>query len=355
MPINSKIFFRPPLGPTGLALLFFIAVGMLGEQSSPGQDKAVVRGKIEFDNERTQSWDGNRLVVPFEEISASLRQRIVHLPPYPKEFNTWKPEQRLAWEREFIESDAGKKFLEQRKKLFEAANVYEIKFEKDGSFVVYDVPAGVYGIQGRVDKQFGDSKYGFEVFGQIEVLDDVDELVLKPLRIEITPIIEPQQTAPPINVQTHDGKTELSLDTFKDHKYLFVNFWTSASPTAAADQKRVQEMYDSLKEKLDLKLLSINVDPDREKSLDYIIKNELKLGSHGFTQGLEHRTLFDYGVRGIPSFWLIGQNGKVLMTQYEIAQAMRVKSSLAVIIADRIEGKDQPTPAEPAGDGQKKD
>ena len=47
-----------------------------------------------------------------------------------------------------------------------------------------------------------------------------------------------------------------------------------------------------------------------------------------------------------PSFWLIGQDGKVLMTQYEVAQAMRVKPDITTIVSDRIEGKDEPTPAE---------
>ena len=312
-----------------------------------GQDEAVVRGKIMFDESQGESWDGNQLAVPFEEIAASLRERIVLFPPYPKEFNSWNPEQKLDWEKKFLETEAGKKFLEERKSRFAAARVFDIKFEKDGAFVVYDVPAGVYGIQGRVDREIGGTQYGFEVFGQIEVLKEVDELVLKPMRVEITPMISANQMAPPIAVRTHDDKATLSLSNFKDHKYLFVDFWTSASPSAAREQKLVQEMYQALEEKFDLKLLSINVDVDREKAMDFIIGNQLKSGSHGFTDGLEHRTLFNFGVRSLPSFWLLGTDGKVLMTQYEVAQAMRIKPSITVIVSDRIEGKDAPTPAKP--------
>lgn len=324
------------------------AIGLLAAISvAEGQDDdAVVRGKIAFDETRSESWDGNRLVVPYAEIVASLRERIVYLPPYPKEFNTWKPEQRLQWERKFIETEAGKKFLEERKKRFAEAKVFDIKFEKDGSFVVYDVPVGIYGIQGRVDKEFGGTKYGFEVFGQIEVIEEVDELVLQPMRVEVTPMLAAGQIAPPVEVSRVDGKGVLTRDAFKSSQYLFVYFWTLASPSAAMDQKMIREAVDALKDKHGIRLLSINVDNDQQKVLNFVEKNDMNPESNGITGGLEHRCLFDYGVRSLPSFWLINKDGRIVMTQYEIAQAMRVKPSLTAIISDRIEGKDTPTPAE---------
>jgi hypothetical protein len=326
-------------------ILVFMA-SVLAVQSAMAQvDEAVVRGKIEFDQTRLKSWDDNQLVVPFVEIEAKLRERVTPpRPPLPTGFDDWKLEAKQKWEKEFIESEAGKKFLENRKKLFEQAKVFDVKFEKDGTFVVYDVPVGVYGIQARVDKEIGDTKYGFEVFGQIEVLKDVDELMLQPLSVEVTPLLQRDQTAPPITVTTHDNKLDMNLETFRDD-YLFLNFWTSTSPTAAREQKLVQEMYAALKPKHNVRLLSINIDSNRKQALDFIKKNKLK-GSHGFTGGLAHRAIFDYGVRSFPSFWLIGKDDKILMSQFEVAQAMRVKPSITVIVSDRIEGKDAPTPAD---------
>jgi hypothetical protein len=347
MQITRLNYLRPPFRSTPWILsgLLSIAWGLAAVPATHGRDDAVVRGKIEYDETRAESWDGNRLVVPFPEIIAKLRQRITYPPPYPQEFSSWNPEQKLDWERKFIESEAGKKFLEKRNKLFAEADEFDIKFEEDGSFVVYDVPSGVYGIQGRVDKEIGGTQYGFEVFGQIEILKDVDELILGPMRVEVTPMMAVDQAAPPIAVKTHDDAAVLSLDTYQGHKHLFVNFWTSVSPSAAREQKLVQEMYEALKDKYDLKLLSINVDVDRKTALDFIVNNGLKSGSHGFTDGLDHRTLFDFGVRSLPSFWLLDGDGKILMTQYEVAQAMRVKPSMTQIISDRIDGKDAPTPA----------
>ena len=79
--------------------------------------------------------------------------------------------------------------------------------------------------------------------------------------------------------------------------------------------------------------------------MDFVIENKLKEGSHGFTDGVEHRTVFDYGVRSFPSFCLIGTDGKIMMSQFEIAQAMRIKPNLETIVEDRIAGRDAPTPA----------
>ncbi len=338
-------------------LVFVVMAGSLAVQSASGQDdKAVVRGEIAFDPARLESWDGQQLVIPFEEIKAELRERVaLPVPPLPQGFGDWKPEARQAWEKEFVQSDAGQKLIENRKQLIDQARVFDVKFEQDGIFVVYDVPVGVYGLQGRVDRQIGNVKYVFEVFGQIEVLKDVDELMLQPLSVEITPLMQSAQTAPPIAVKSDDGTRDLNLETFGDD-YLFVSFWTSTSPSAVKEQKLVQQMYSDLKSKYKLQLLSINIDSDRKQAADFIEQNKL-MGSHGFTGGLEHRTIFDFGVRSYPSFWLIGKEGKILMSQFEIAQAMQNDPNLTLIVSDRIEGKDAPTPAvaKPAGDGQATD
>lgn len=308
-------------------------------------DTANVRGKIEFDPTRQTSPDGEKLTVPFAEIGAKLRERVIPpRAPLPEGFSDWELAERQKWEKEFLASDAGKAFLEQRKQLFDNAKSFDVKFEKDGKFVIFDVPVGVYGLSGRVDKKIGESTYGFEVFAQIEILEGVDELNLQPLSVAITPLLNAGQSAPPISVKTHDGKLELNLETFQDN-YLFLSFWTIESPTVKREQTLVQEMYQTLESKYDLRLLSINVDQDQKKALPFVVENELK-GNHGFTGGHDHPTIFNYGVRSYPSFWLIGKDGKILMTQFEIAQAMRVKPSLTAIVSDRIEGKDNPTPAQ---------
>ncbi len=327
------------------------------KQKKGDETLAVIRGQTAYDRVRVKSWDNNSLVIPYNEIEAKLRQKVIlPRPPYPAGYKTWTREKIIKWEMEFVKTEAGKRYVAKNEQLLEAAHAFDIKFEKkDGSFVVYDVPPGVYGIQGRVDKEIGGTKYGFEVFGEVEVLKDVDEIVLKPMRVEVTPLMASKQKSPPIGVATYDGKRILNLKTFED-KILFVNFWSSASPTAAAEQQMIQDMYHELKGKYPIKLLSICVDDKPKDVLTYINKNKIGIkgaggvvrpvGSFGFTSGADHRTIFDFGVRAFPSFWLIDKDGMIMMSQFEIAAAMRVKPDMATIVSDRIEGKDVPTPAE---------
>jgi thiol-disulfide isomerase/thioredoxin len=340
-----------------LACIVMIGSSTAEAQRTKSKDKkqlAVIRGKIAYDKKLIQSWDGNRLVIPYQDIEAKIRQKITPpAPPYPPQHKQWTRKQYLEWEAKFVETAQGKKFLEDRKKLLENAAAFDVKFEKDGTFVIYDVPAGTYGIQGRTDREIGETNYGFEVFGEIQVLKDVNTLNLRPMRVEVTPLMKAGQKAPPFAVKTHDDKTVLERTTFKS-KYLFLNFWSSVSPTSHIEQKLVQDLNEKLKEKYDLIVLSINIDTDRDKILKYIVDKKLVQGRHGFTGGANHKALWDYGVRSFPSFWLL-EGDEIKMSQYEIASMMRIKPDLVTIISDNIEGKGVPTPAEPKKDESKKD
>ena len=315
--------------------------------TAKNDDMAVIRGQVAYDEEQMKSWDGNKLVVPYQEIQAKIRERVVPPPAlYPADFAERTPEKRLEWEVEFLKTTRGKKFIEDRKSMIENANAFDVKFEKDGKFVIYDVPAGIYGIQGRIDKDINGKKYAFEVFGEIPVEKGMDEIKLEKMRVEITPLVQPDENCPPLTIKTDN---DLNHAVFKD-KMVFLNFWYSKSPSAATEQKMIQEMYAQLKDAHPIALVSICVDSEEAEAKKFIDNNELKQGNHAFTGGVNHRTIFDFGVRSYPSFWLIGADRKVMMTQYEVAQAMRVKPNMKTIVEDRILGKDKPTPAKPPGD-----
>ena len=326
---------------TAIALFALVAIMVAPVAAEEG---ATVKGKVVFDANQMESWDNQKLKVTFEEI----KSRLIESPkipsaPIPENWAEMKPEDRFEWIQEFESSDEGKEFIADRKRILESRRAFDVNIEKNGDFVIFDVPSGVYSLEGRIDKKFGGASYGFEIFGQIEVLKDVDEIELDPIQVAVTPQLESGQQAPPIDVKTHDDEEVLTLDMFKG-KYLFICFWISSSPSAEF-QAKLQEMYVEMKDKQPLRMLAICVDEDRKQAVDYIVKQKLREGSRGFSDGLENRTLFDYGVRSFPSFWLIDPEGKIAMTQSEFAQAFRNEDDLAVIIANRIVGKDSPTPA----------
>ncbi len=323
---------RGPLLPVFAMMLFNPGFGL-------GED-AVVRGKIEYSKANQKSWDGLTLTVPFEQLKATLKEQVEWpLPKFPAKFDEWDMVDKLAWSEEFVASKEGKKYLEQRKALLNQAKFFDIKFDSEGRFVVYDVPVGTYALAARLDRQIEKTAYVFELFAQIEILEDVDEVVLPPLQVEITPLLKSGDPAPPFEFSSIRGDKEIKSSGF-DGEFVLLNFWTAAKVDVKADQLMVQEMYMELKEKYNLRLLSVNVDQEPKTAID-LIKTSKLAGPHGTTQGLEHPALFNYGVRSVPSFWLVTGDGKIAMTSLEITTRQQEGVELKSIISDRISGSDR--------------
>jgi len=303
-------------------------------------EDAVVRGKIEYPKTNRKSWDGLTLTVPFDQLKATLREQVVWpLPEFPAKFDEWEMEDRLAWSEKFVASKEGKEYLAKRDKLMEQAKVFDIKFDSEGRFAVYDVPVGTYSLSARLDRQIEKTTYVFELFAQIEILKDVDEVSLPPLQVEITPLLQTGAPAPPFEIASIRGDNKIKFQQF-DGKFLLLNFWTTARQNVEAEQRMVNEVYTALKEKQELRLLSINVDNEQASAIKLIEAGELP-GSHGKTSGLEHSVLFDYGVRSVPALWLLTGDGKVAMTPNEISMRQQEGVDLKTIISDRISGKDR--------------
>lgn len=320
-----------------LVMLFFVPVSASGED-------AVVRGKIEYSKVNQKSWDGLTLTVPLNQLKATLREQVEWpMPAFPAKFDEWDDEDKLVWSEKFLASKEGKKFLEQRETILKQAKVFDIKFDSEGQFVVYDVPPGTYALSARLDRQIEKTTYVFELFAQLEVLEDVDEVSLPPLQVEITPILKTGDPAPPFELAGTSDDEEIKSEQFNG-KFLLLNFWTTARSSAKADQETIQKVYSAIKANHDLRLLSINVDNEQDSAIE-LIKTGNLTGVHGMTQGLEHPVLFNYGVRSVPSLWLLSGNGKIAMTPSEIALWQQEGVDLKSIISDRISGKKRVLPS----------
>ncbi len=181
----------------------------------------------------------------------------------------------------------------------DAAQHFEIKIENDGNFVVYDVPPGRYGLRGRFDRKIGERTYAFEVFGQVDVKKEVDELLLDPIMIMATPLIRTGENTPDVSVETFNGKRTLT-NVYLKHRYVLVNFWAEASPPSVELLPKIQEMFAKLKSTYsNFELLSMNIDKDRKTALQFVVDHNLK-GWHGYAGDWEHDTVTGFGVRTFP-------------------------------------------------------
>lgn len=324
-----------------------------GKRPVRGQRLVVLNGRID------QSMNAEKFQVNLKTIKTTLNQQVqLARAPFPRDWDSYPPEKKVQWIKAFEKSPRGKAFLAKNKKLIDDAPAFNLRFNKEGEFIVYDVPPGVYGLQGRVDKEIGKVNYAFEVFAEIKVNTQFDEVSLDPIPVVVTPMLTSGMQAPKINVSTHNGKKKLSFSNLQqkkgkpDPKFVFINFWSTKDYVAKGKADYQQSVQDAMS-KLEadgykVGLLSICLDEDRPAAIKHIMKKQFKRGLHGFTNGWEHETVDRFGVRSTPSGWLLDKDGKIVMSQYEFYTLTKIKDSLATVIKDRIDGKDAPTPADQA-------
>ena len=315
-------------------------------------EQATIKGRIVQHEKKDFQIDLN-------ELQCMLNQQIqLPEPPVPKEqWPEMTQQQRQDWVKNFEASEQGKAFIADRKKRIEAAERFEIQVEDNGSFTLYDVPPGLYGLRGGVEKKIGDKNYVFEVFGQIDVAKDVEEVLLDPMAIAVTRLAKPNEAIPTVNIKTFDEKATIDNKLLKSRNVL-VSFWSLNSPPSVEFSKAVQQSFKDVTKQMasqtspsiaakdvapNFQLLSICVDCDRKKALKHIVDNGLA-GWHGYAKDWEHETVSEFGVRSIPALFLLGADGKIKMTPFDFQFAMRsADAKLSQIIIDVLNGKNVPT------------
>lgn len=334
----------PAPGPAIIFNLMVLLVGSSGlAQESAAQDKtdpqgSTIKGRI-LQHEKSE------FQIDLNSLGCMLNQQVqLPDPPVPREqWPKMTQEQRENWVKEFEASDEGKAFIADRKKRIETAERFEIQVEENGSFVVYDVPAGLYGMRGRLEQEIDDKNYVFEVFGQIEVNEKVEELLLDPMKVVVTRLTKPNEAIPAMHVETFDGKATINNELLSGRNVL-VSFWSLQSPPSMEFAKIVQQTYEDVKQQKQLQLLSICVDSDREQALKYVVDNELA-GWHGYAASWDHETVSEFGVRSIPALFLLGADGRIKMTPFDFRLAINTpEAKLASIIVDVLDGKSIPAP-----------
>lgn len=115
-----------------------------------------------------------------------------------------------------------------------------------------------------------------------------------------------------------DTTKKVSLSDYKG-KYLLIDFWSTTCGPCIAEFPFLLEAYNKYKGK-NFEILSISLDNDYKKALNYVEKNKHKLPwAHAIeTKSFRSRIAKDFDVLAIPLPILIDPNGKVIATDVEI-------------------------------------
>ena len=272
------------LPTSALILCITFCVPVLGQSNKKRTnnkiDSATLKGRI-VQNDRKE------FEIDIEALNPQLNQQIpLPEPPIPKNWTEMSIDQKKSWVEKFEASDKGKAFLQNRKKVAESAARFELKVDDDGNFVVYDVPHGVYGMRGRLEKEMDDKTFVFEVFGQIQIKDEVEEVLLDPVMVSVTRILKMDEPLPAFKVPTFDGKASIVNGLLKD-KNILLNFWSLDSPPSIDFAKTIQETYNKIKAEHNLQLISVCIGGDARDALNHVQSNKF-YGWHGHAKDWQH-------------------------------------------------------------------
>jgi RNA polymerase sigma factor (sigma-70 family) len=206
-----------------------------------------------------------------------------------------------------------------------AQRSYAVVLERDGSFRVDDVEAGRYDLTILVNEPSRDPR-GFMVSleplgvanlvvavpdmpgGRSDEALDVGRITLTPFKK--LPVIKAGDAAPAFQIETLDGKP-LSLADFRG-KHVLLDFWASWCGPCEAETPHLKETFDAFGNDARFVMIGLSLDKSKDDPRKYAVEHGTGW-IQGFLGDWSSSKLPDaYGVRGIPSIWLIGPDGNVI-------------------------------------------
>ncbi|HEY1684778.1 MAG TPA: redoxin domain-containing protein [Tepidisphaeraceae bacterium] len=216
---------------------------------------------------------------------------------------------------------------------------YPVQISQDGTWRADDVPAGTYGLyisamhktDLNVCAASGDELANAQTEMTVAPMpggrSDVP-LQISTLPLTLLKIIDVGKSAPDFSAQTLDGKN-LSLASFRG-KYVLLDFWATWCGPCREETPNVKAVYDTFGSNPRFAMISLSLDKTPADAQKYVKQNGLVWNQVFLPGQWEAATLKDFGVRGIPSIWLIGPDGKVIAKNLRGAA---IKNAVASVLS----------------------
>lgn len=318
------------------------------EAAERTEDAATIRGSLLIESEIVSDID-------WDEFQGTLGQLVpLQQPEVPKNWNDLDQKKRQEWITAFYESEKGKALQASNQKALESRHLQNFTIRKKGKFIVYDVPDGRFEMRIVGQKVIGEKTYVLQHYGQFEV-GEADELDFSETRLDVLRLLKMGEEAPVIQGKSVDGKP-LALANGRG-KHVLLAFGLTSNPAFAVTTKSIKMVQASEELKGKLELLTVTVDENLEDVATFNEKNAVDWNCLNLGKW-DQATLDSYGLKSVPSLWLIDPEGKIVLTgQQFIFELNRTKFSVSKLVEDTIAGrltiggekKEGPTPTE-AGD-----
>lgn len=303
------------------ALGFLLPVSTFAEQSA-SQPAASSQSVLEGVGSATgrfvvpESLPGNVTAeqVDLSKIRVTLMRELPRVPaPFPEGFVAMSDVEKQKWVQEFR---ASPEFAEYRNKVMQwriamsQQEAVPVQTEENGAFKLDDLEPSVYILRAQIPHPKSDEYAIGEYADTFEVKADEPAVELGTIELRVNSVLVPGDDAPQFTAKLYDG-SEIKLSDYRG-KYVLLDFWATWCGPCIAEMPNLKKVYEDFGGE-EFELISLSLDDTIEKPKAFHAEKpsaytNAYLGHWNQTE----TTSKDYGVRGIPSIWLIGPDGKVV-------------------------------------------
>jgi peroxiredoxin len=241
--------------------------------------------------------------------------------PMPRELEQQPLAKQIAWWSAFNQSPEAKRQDAAKQKQVEQtwAGTYPFDIQDDGTFRIDDIEPGTYDISFHVlTKKVGTNPRTELAAGNAEFTVDAmaggrtdDAIEVPPISVEIIRDVQVGDAAPDFTVMGLDDRP-LQLSKFRG-KYVLLQFWATWCGPCVVEMDNVKAVYDKFGKDDRFAMISLSSDQSPDRPAHFAAAHGLTW-HQGFLGGEEWDSPIQklYAVKGIPSIWLIGPDGKVI-------------------------------------------
>jgi peroxiredoxin len=240
--------------------------------------------------------------------------------PMPEALKHASLAEQAKWWEAFSQTDAGKNFAAEKQKNTQRVwtSTHGFEIQPDGTFRIEDVAAGKYSMHFDVvekhdsnqpQRRLGYAASSFTLPPMSGERSD-EPLVIPPVAVRTLDEIKVGDVVPDFMVKTLDDQP-LRLTDFRG-KVVLLEFWATWCGPCVNETEHLKDVYGNFAGDARFAMISLSLDPRPDDPIKFVAKNGLAW-HEGFLGDWDNsKVANDYHVEEIPTFFLIGADGKVL-------------------------------------------